>query len=232
MGSSPAEPAEAPYPRPVSAPEVLERVETDRGELVLRLVDGHVEVVSNGVFLMDTRDGRSERLLARAALAAHPDPRRVLVGGLGVGFSLAAVGSDERVRSITVVEIEPALLDWHRTHLRPYSAGALDDPRVDVVVADLADVLTGDERWDVVCVDVDNGPDWTVTPANTALYDDEGVRRMLGRLSPGGVLAVWSSHPVPSYEQRLRRQAASVEVLAVEVPRGEPDVVYVARRAP
>ena len=109
----------------------VERLTTPRGELVLRRDGEHHEIVSNGVFLMDTRDGRSERELVRAAV---PGPgARVLIGGLGVGFSLAealALGA----AAVTVVEIEPAVVRWNRTHL----GGHLDDPRVTVVVEDLA----------------------------------------------------------------------------------------------
>src|SRR5947209_8649608 len=100
------------------APEVVERVDTDRGELVLRSCGEHFDVISNGVFLMDTRDGRSERLLVRAALDAVAMPRSVLIGGVGVGFSLLEALTDHRVTRVDVVEIEPAILDWHRTHLR------------------------------------------------------------------------------------------------------------------
>src|SRR5205085_1173193 len=86
--------------------------------------------------------------------------------------------------------------------------------------------------YDVICLDVDNGPGWTVTERNTALYDDNGTWLVLERLSPNGVLSVWSAHDVPDYEQRLRRLAGDVRVLTVDVPRGEPDVIYVARRRP
>ena len=227
----------APVARRPAAPadprmsEVLDRVTTDRGELVLRRVDGHLEVISNGVFLMDTRDGRSERLLVEAALATHPAPRRLLIGGLGVGFSLAEATADPRPERITVVEIEPALVGWHDGPLGAISGTALRDPRVEVVVEDVAVHLAEHPAtYDVVCLDVDNGPDWTVTAGNTSLYDEVGTRTVVAALRPGGVLAVWSAHAVPSFEERLRAQFASVTVLPVEVPRGEPDVVYVAER--
>jgi spermidine synthase len=212
----------------------VERLVTPRGELVLRRESGpageHYEIVSNGVFLADTRDGRSERELARAALSGAPDRARVLIGGLGVGFSLAEVLRGPAVGHVTVVEVEPAVVRWHRGPLAPYSAGGLDDPRVDVVVADLVDfVSTGDSRFDAVCLDVDNGPEWTVTDSNAALYTEGGLDCVDRRLAPGGTLAVWSAGAAPTFEARLRSRYAGVDVIEIPVPRGEPDVVYVAR---
>ena len=179
---------------------------------------------------MDTRDGRSERLLVRAALDRVADAQRLLIGGLGVGFSLAEAVAEPRLTAIDVVEIEPALLRWHDGPLQAVSGTALGDPRVTVHVDDLRDHLARPApAYDVICVDVDNGPDWTVTEDNAGLYDDAGTAQLLRRLTPGGVLAVWSAHPVPSYEARLRRVARDVEVLTVDVSRGEPDVIYLAR---
>jgi spermidine synthase len=203
-------------------PIVVDRVLTPRGELVLRREDEHFEVISNGVFLMDTRDGRSARLLVTAALDAHPDPRSLLIGGLGVGFSLAEAVADNRLERITVVEIEAALADWYATQL---GGTAHHDPRVSIVIGDVAERT---ETYDVICLDVDNGPDWTVTETNRGLYDAAGTAALISRLDHGGVLAVWSAHEVPSYEGILRQQFRSVRVLTVDVPRGEPDVVYVA----
>jgi spermidine synthase len=202
---------------------VVERVTTPRGELVLRRDGEHFEVISNGVFLMDTRDGRSERLLVTAALAAHADPRTLLIGGLGVGFSLAAAVADSRLREITVVEIEPTLVDWYEHKL---GGTAHHDPRVAVAIGDISE-HTG--SYDVICLDVDNGPDWTVTRSNSTLYDDAGTARLASQLNDNGMLAVWSAHEVPSYEELLRRHFNEVQVLTVDVPRGEPDAVYVAR---
>jgi spermidine synthase len=206
-------------------------VQTARGELVLRRVGDDFEVISNGVFLMDTRDGRSERLLVRAALDAMPRARSLLIGGLGVGFSLREAVADPTLERIDVVEIEDAVVRWHRSHLAGLTGDALADPRVSVVVADLADHVSHQvATYDAMCLDVDNGPTWTVTEDNAALYADIGTQTLLDTLTPDGVLAVWSAMPVPDYEQRLRRLAASVVVHTVEVERGAPDVVYVASR--
>lgn len=205
----------------------VERLVTPRGELVLRRDGQHHEIVSNGTFLMDTRDGRSERELVRAALRGAPPGATVLIGGLGVGFSLAEALRCPAVGHVTVVEIEPAVLRWNRTHL---GTAALDDPRVTVAVADLrAFLAAGNTGYDAVCLDVDNGPEWTVTDANVALYGDPGLDAVDRRLAPGGTLAVWSAGAARDFESRLRARYARVEVIEVPVPRGEPDVVYVAR---
>jgi spermidine synthase len=214
-----------------ASPIVLARVMTERGELVLRRVGEDLEVISNGTFLMDTRAGHSERLLVEAALRRHPAPRDVLIGGLGVGFSVLAALDDGRVERITVVEIEQSLVDWHGTHLAAFTGGLLRDPRVTVVVADIATHLAAcASSYDVVCLDVDNGPEWTVTDTNAALYDDAGSRLLVGALRPQGVLSVWSARSSPQYEQRLRTVLDDLTVLEVPRDRGEPDVIYLGRR--
>jgi hypothetical protein len=262
----------------------VERLQTPRGELVLRRDGEHHEIVSNGMFLMDTRNGESERELVRAAVRGPG--ARVLIGGLGVGFSLAealVLGA----ASVTVVEIEPAVLRWNREHL---GTVALDDPRVTVAIEDLADFLARDPgpgrlrardpgpgrlrardpgpgclrvrdpgpgclrardpgpgpgapgrrdpgprgagdhgRYDAICLDVDNGPEWTVTVDNAALYGEAGLSAVDRRLAPGGTVAVWSAGPAPAFEARLRRRYRDVTVTEIPVPRGEPDVVWTAR---
>ena len=186
--------------------------------------DDH-EIVSNGTFLMDTRDGRSERELVRAAVRGPG--ARILVGGLGVGFSLAEALALAPT-AVTVVEIEPAVLRWNREHFG--RAGLLDDPRVTVVVGDLAAFLARDRgEYDAICLDVDNGPEWTVTVDNAALYGDRGLSAVDRLLAPGGTLALWSAARAPGFETRLRSRYGSVEVVEIPVARGAPDVVYAAR---
>ncbi|SBT44364.1 spermine/spermidine synthase domain-containing protein [Micromonospora narathiwatensis] len=212
---------------------VVDRVVTDRGELVLRQCGGHFEIVSNGVFLMDTRAGTSERLLVREALHLVRPGARVLIGGLGVGFSLAEAVASTTPGEIVVLEIEETLIEWHRRRLAPYSGGGLHDPRVRVVNEDLLDWLRGtDDVFDAICLDIDNGPDWTVFPPNAALYDEVGTALLRDRLADDGVLAVWSASASPGYAARLAAMIGSVTTHLVDVPRGEPDVVYLARRTP
>ncbi|WP_446215246.1 spermine/spermidine synthase domain-containing protein [Micromonospora sp. IBHARD004] len=212
---------------------VVDRVVTDRGELVLRQSGEHFEIVNNGVFLMDTRAGASERLLVREALNLVGPGARVLIGGLGVGFSLAEATASTAPAEIVVLEIEETLIGWHRHRLAAYSADALDDARVRIVNEDMVAWLrTTEEVFDAICLDIDNGPDWTVFQPNAELYDDKGTALLRERLADGGVLAVWSASAAPAYAARLETVIGPVETHLVEVPRGEPDVVYLARKHP
>ncbi|WP_370461739.1 spermidine synthase [Micromonospora sp. WP24] len=210
---------------------VVDRVVTERGELVLRRCAEHLEIISNGVFLMDTRAGTSERLLVRESLRSMRAGGRILIGGLGVGFSLAEAVASPVPAEIVVVEIEATLIDWHRDSLAPFSEHALDDARVRIVNDDIVRWLgTTGEVFDAICLDVDNGPEWTVFQDNAALYGDDGLELLRERLTDGGVLAAWSAAAAPAYAARLAALIGPVTTHRVEVPRGEPDVVYLARR--
>ena len=202
------------------------------GELALREREGAYEIISNGVFLMDTRDGRSERLLVRSALdlVVTSGPRHVLLGGLGVGFSLAEVLASPDVSEVVVVEWEPAVVDWSRTTVGVQTGGDLDDPRVRCELADLVAWLQrpSAEVFDAICLDVDNGPHWTVSPGNDWLYGNEGLATIRDRLAVGGVLGVWSAEQVPTFERRLQDRFREVRREEVPVARGAPDIVYLA----
>ncbi|MET9366795.1 spermidine synthase [Streptomyces griseoflavus] len=224
-----------PYGIP-EPPEVLDRREGPFGEVVLRRHGDLLQIIANGCFLMDTSDGRSERRLVDAALAALdarvPDPR-VLIGGLGVGFSLAHAAGQPRWGRITVVEREPAVIEWHRAGpLSGLSAQALADPRTRIVETDLvAYVDETSDTFDALCLDIDNGPDWTVTEDNEGLYSQAGLTACTRVLNPGGVLALWSARPSPEFERTLRN-AGFRQVCTEEIPvaRGVPDVVHIGVR--
>ncbi|MFF5521227.1 spermidine synthase family protein [Streptomyces coeruleorubidus] len=212
-------------------PRVLDRREGPHGEVVLRRHDDRLEIIANGCFLMDTSDGRSERRLVDAALDAlagrdHPD---VLIGGLGVGFSLAHAAADPRWGGITVVEREHAIVEWHLDGpLSAFSAEALADPRTKIVEADLvAYVNETSATYDALCLDIDNGPGWTVTEGNGNLYGEVGLASCARVLRPGGVLAVWSAQPSPEFEETLRNVGfQQVRTEEIPVARGVPDVVH------
>lgn len=208
---------------------VVDRVEGECGELVLRRSGDHHEIIADGMFLMDTRAGDSERLLVRAAAERIRPGGAVLVGGLGVGFSLREALAHPRVGRVVVVEREGAVIHWNEGHLG--NADALADPRVRCVHADLPDWLAAtDETFDALCLDVDNGPDWTLDEHNAALYTEPGLDLLADHLAGDGVLAVWSAGASAPFADRLRTRFSEVDELAVPVPRGEPDVVYLATR--
>ncbi|MEU8913800.1 spermidine synthase [Streptomyces nigrescens] len=237
------------------APRTLDRREGPYGEVVLRQRVGPpaapgtddsgtpeapviYEIIANGCFLMDTSDGRSERLLIDAALDALPAGRTrpsVLIGGLGVGFSLARAAQQPRWGRIVVVEREEAVIDWHRTGpLSAVSAAALADPRSEILHTDLVAHLrtdAGQDTYDALCLDIDNGPDWTVTEDNDSLYSPDGLAACRDRLTSGGVLAVWSAQPSPAFEDALRNAGFSgVHTEEIPVVRGVPDAVHLARK--
>ncbi|MEW1657795.1 spermidine synthase [Streptomyces sp. NPDC093707] len=230
------------------AVRTLDRREGPYGEVVLRQRGPAVpapgeagpvyEIIANGCFLMDTSDGRSERLLIDAALAALPPDRpepAVLIGGLGVGFSLARAAAEPRWGRIAVVEREAAVIDWHRTGpLSAVSGPALADPRTAILHTDLVAHLhgTGQLAYDALCLDIDNGPDWTVTEDNGSLYSPAGLAACRAALTPGGVLAVWSAQPSPAFERALENAGfEGVRTEEIPVARGVPDVVHLALRS-
>ncbi|MGI9001635.1 MAG: spermidine synthase [Pseudonocardia sp.] len=212
--------------------DVVERVAGHCGELVLLRRGTHHEIVANGVFLMDTRGGASERLLVTAAADRMPEPGRMLIAGLGVGFSLAAALAHCAVGEVHVVERESAVLRWNRGPLAPVHGDALAHPRTHSYEADVVTWLTeaAESSLDAICLDVDNGPDWLVTAGNAWLYGIDGLRAAARVLSPGGVLAIWSAAPSPALVVRLADRFTEVATLEVPVPRGKPDVVVLGRR--
>jgi len=178
--------------------------------------------------LMSNRMHASEEALADLALARVDNPRAVLVGGLGLGYTARAVlDAVSQTAEVTVLELIPDLVDWHRRHLGGLAGHPLDDPRCRVVVGDVFDTLRrSPATFDVILLDVDNGPQGLTQPRNQRLYGEAGVRTCLAALRPGGMLAVWSLGPNARYERRLRRQSDEVE-MAIAAARNGSDVSHV-----
>jgi spermidine synthase len=176
---------------------------------------------------MDDVETSSEELLASAALDSVLRPRRVLVGGLGLGYTVRALLADERVESVLVAEIEPAVVQWMRDGL---VASVLDDARVRVSVGDVRDVVLAQavESLDGLLLDVDNGPDFLVYTENSLIYQTGFLAECRRRLAAGGVLTVWSSSASAALEAAMREVFGACVVRPVPVRlQGRAETYYV-----
>lgn len=219
---------------------VVARAQDDGAEVVLARRGEVTELIVDGVFAMDTVDTGTEQALARLALDAWGPPpggrgARVLVGGLGLGFTTAALLAEPQVAAVHVVELHPAVVRWARAGLLPLDAAALRDPRLTLSVGDVLEVLPRlpEASLDAVLLDVDNGPGFLIHPANSAVYRPDFLRTVLGLLAPGGVLAVWSADRSPALAAALRAAGADCDEIALTVHRDGRELeyaVYVARR--
>lgn len=192
---------------------VIARHTTFDGEIQLQqrlLPDDSLafEIIANGVFLMASYNQISERALARYTLQAiNPGPcskLRVLIGGLGMGFTLQEILAN-KVTAVDVVEISPHIIAWNRTHLVSINAGVLADPRVRLIQDDVHTVLSTSSpaSYSAILLDVDNGPSWLAHENNARLYTLDALDRWSTRLRPGGALAVWSAQPEPEFLNRM-----------------------------
>jgi len=211
----------------------IARAESERGDLVLRerREDGApatLELRANGVFVMDTLETSTETALAEAALAQVAEPRTVVVGGLGLGFTMHAVLADSRVEKCAVVEIEQALVDWMRDGTIAHGPGMLADQRIAIVVADVGVALAeaAPASYDLVLLDVDNGPGYLVHDVNRALYEAPFLEAARQALRTGGVLAIWSADEAPELERTLRTVFGNAEALAYDVLLQDRDEKY------
>jgi len=232
-------------------------VTRDERELTLYQRGDAFYIQIDGYDLMSSRAHGSEDELARLALAevrtgsrpgdgrppGGPGPR-VLVGGLGMGFTLRAAldalggrAGGEAGVEVVVAEAFQAVVDWNRGPLAHLAGRPLADPRVRVMVGDVADRLAeaGDEGapYDVVLLDVDNGPEAITLEANEHLYTQRGLARAFHALVPGGVLAVWSANDDPRFADRLRRAGFRTNIHRVSERhggKGGRHTIFVAAR--
>ena len=221
-----------------SSSEHLREASSERGQIVLRRrgTDGAQELRVNGVFVMDDRETSTERQLARAALDALDAPvdaaLRILVAGLGLGYTLRAVLDDARTHDVLVAEIEPALVEWHRAGTVP--GGALDDPRVQLAFGDVRDLVAtlSDSSLDLVLLDVDNGPGFLVYDANAAIYQVDFLRGCRRVLAAHGRCAVWSSAPTPDLVATLTDVFETCTTTDIPVLLGSRETTYHLLLAP
>lgn len=226
---------------------LLECVVTrDNRELALYQRGGDFHIHVDGLDLMSSRSHGSEEEMARMALEALGDrpARRVLVGGLGMGFTLRATLDALTARGgtaaeLVVAEAFPAVVAWNRGPLAHLAGRPLEDPRARVVVGDVADRLAAaaagegasEEPYDLILLDVDNGPEAFTLEGNEHLYTEKGLQRIARALVPGGVLAVWSAHDDPRFTHRLRKAGFDTRTRRLRARacgKGERHVIFLA----
>ena len=186
--------------------------------------------------LMNTRMSGSEEALATMTVErlGRKAPH-LLIGGYGMGFTLrAALGVIGPEGRATVCELMPEIIEWARGPMAELTAGGLDDPRTDLFMGDVADVIAEDEgTYDGILLDVDNGPDGLVRPGNKRLYSMRGLQKTWAALKPGGILAVWSAGRDPAFTRRLQDSGFAVEEAPVRARsngKGAHHHIWFARR--
>jgi spermidine synthase len=208
----------------------------DGGALRLKQRGGEYSIMLGDNELMNSRLSGSEEALASLACAkiAGCAAPRLLIGGLGMGFTLraalACLGPQAR---ITVAELVGQVIAWAQGPMAEIFRGCLADPRVRLVQADVAREIAGRQAWDAILLDVDNGPDGLTQLKNEGLYRPEGLRQAREALKPGGVLAVWSAADNARFSQRLKTSGFTVEVAQVRAShnkKGARHTIWLAAR--
>jgi spermidine synthase len=208
----------------------------DGGELRLLRRGAELSIMLGRAELMNSRRGGSEAALAGLAavrLGDRPQPR-MLIGGLGMGFTLrAALAALPNGARIDVAELVPAVVTWARGPMAALFGDCLTDPRVTIHEADVADLIrAGRSAFDAILLDVDNGPEGLTRAANDALYDTRGLASAHAALRQRGVLAIWSAVADDGFVRKLHRAGFDVEEVRVHAhgKRGTRHTIWVATR--
>lgn len=200
-------------------------------EFSLRILEPHAPTNE----LMNSRQHNSEKALASLAIKVLGRPAAsALVGGLGMGYTLRAALDDLPAGAkVTVAELFPEVVQWNRQHMGQLAGHPLKDPRVSVHVGDVAELFgAGKQRYDLILLDTDNGPEGTTADANELMYSDAGLARLHQTLTPGGVLAVWSAFESPAFTKRLEKAgfSATLERPHAHGKKGARHAVWLAKR--
>jgi len=221
---------------------ILSRVTTPHGELQLQRwtetdEKGQpvYEVIFNGVFLMASYNELSEKALATLAIEPLTSDRqdlRILIGGLGIGYSLGATLDDDRIQAVDVVEIEEHIIRWSKGVFSKQNHHACSDSRVHVIQMDLGDYITQtDKIYDAIILDIDNGPTWLALASNQRLYEKPALHKFRTLLRDGGVFTIWAAHQCAPFQNRLEQVFGQTELITVPDvdPRGRSIDYFIYR---
>ncbi|RDV37048.1 hypothetical protein DV096_16195 [Bradymonadaceae bacterium TMQ3] len=208
----------------------------DGGELLLQQRDREYVLRAHGIELMTSRAHGSEDDLGTRGVApiAHRPNARVLIGGLGMGFTLrAALDALRADARVFISELVPEIITWNRGVLAPLANSPLDDPRVTLLEGDVtAHIARTQTRFDAILLDVDNGPEALTARENDGLYGATGLERAFHALSSGGVLGVWSVSDDQAFSRRLKKARFQVKrhTSYAAGDRGRRHLVWIATR--
>lgn len=185
----------------------IARHRTDTGDQIILRQRGNVfEIRFNGLELMSNLNHQSETMLAERSARLYGRPaRRVFIGGLGMGFTLRTMLDWlEPDGKVTVCELVPEIIEWNRRHFGHLAGHPLNDRRVELWIGDVLDLLRQPgNSYEMILMDTDNGPDYTVRDTNGAIYENPGLRSVWNRLAAGGIAAFWSATFSDGFEDRL-----------------------------
>lgn len=221
--------------------KLIAEAATPEGEKISLTQEGSDYVVRiRGELLMSSRQTGSEEEMANIALKSlavgKANGAKILIGGLGLGFTLRAVLNIAGPNSeVTVVELIDEVVEWNRTILAPCSEHALNDPRVAVQIADIVDYLAlGSRKFDAIILDIDNGPEAFTVDSNHHLYSVSGLSNVYEALKINGVMILWSAFKSTSFEKRLKAagfDAKSTTVRArAKARKGAKHTLFVASK--
>ena len=202
--------------------KLAEAITPDGARLTLHSHDGNFTVRLNGQALMDSTLTTSERQMGELATAhlKRFSKSRVLVGGLGLGFTLRSTLTGVGPHgAVELVELLPVMAEWNRTFLRELNGALVDDPRVTLRLGDVGQVIAraAAGRYDAILLDTDNGPSAMVQRANARLYSEAGLRQLFAALRPSGRAVIWSASHDRAFAARLTAAGFAVEAVAAKL---------------
>ena len=193
--------------------------------------DGKYCISYAGQELMHSGANASEILLGEIGveLLEHDASARILIGGLGLGFTLRSVLASTGPNVVVeLIELLPKIVSWNREYLKSLNGELLDDPRLEIHTTDVVGYVRKAERarYDVILLDVDNGPVAMVSETNVSLYSNTGLRWLRGSLKPAGRAVFWSAGPDLRFEDRLKRAGFRVSKVPAKVHAGSKRAAY------
>jgi spermidine synthase len=208
---------------------VIDAAATPEGALELRQRGDDFLIVVGGRVLMSSAAHRTEVAVAEVACTGLTGSPKVLIGGLGMGYTLrAALDALPATAAVTVAELNPVIERWCHGPLAPLTSGAVDDPRVTLKIADVARLIATTRGWDAIVLDLYEGPHAATQSADDPFYGARALRATHAALVAGGKFAVWSEDPDFAFEKRLA--TAGFTVTRAPARGGPRHAVYLATR--